>query len=216
MDRIPAGDITYGQIISVHPFGNMLCVAEVTGQQILDALELGVSKLPGESGGFQHVSGMQFVIDLNVDSTVTLDENGMFTGVSGDRRIKNAKVLNQATGEYEPLDPEKTYTLASHNYLLKECGDGFAMFKGVKLLQDEVMIDNQLLINYIVEKLGGTVGAAYKDPFGEGRITIVEKGEALPEDSAAAPAEPAETPAPEASPDPAESAQPSEQPGVGA
>ena len=49
--KIPAGDITFGQIISVHPFGNSLCVAEVTGQQILDALEFGVSKLPGEFGG---------------------------------------------------------------------------------------------------------------------------------------------------------------------
>ena len=37
---IPAGDITFEQIISVHPFGNAMCVVEATGQQILDALEI--------------------------------------------------------------------------------------------------------------------------------------------------------------------------------
>lgn len=41
--RVPSkkGNITYGDIIAVHPFGNMACVIEVTGQQILDALEFG-------------------------------------------------------------------------------------------------------------------------------------------------------------------------------
>ncbi len=36
---IPAGNITYGQIIKVHPYGNALCVVEATGQEIIDALE---------------------------------------------------------------------------------------------------------------------------------------------------------------------------------
>src|SRR5699024_10367705 len=31
-DNIAAGDITYGQIIAVHPFGNTACVVEATGQ----------------------------------------------------------------------------------------------------------------------------------------------------------------------------------------
>ena len=70
---IPAGDITYGQIIAVHPFGNEMCVVECTGQEILDALELGCSKLPAESGGFLQVSGMTYTVDLNVESTVKLD-----------------------------------------------------------------------------------------------------------------------------------------------
>ena len=165
---IPAGDITYGQIIAVHPFGNEMCVVECTGQEILDALELGCSKLPAESGGFLHVSGMTYTIDLNVESTVKLDENGMFVSVEGDRRVKDVTVGG------EPLDPEKTYTLASHNYKLKDCGDGYSMFADNVFLQDSVMIDNQVLINYIVDVLGGTVGEEYADPYGQGRITIIE------------------------------------------
>ena len=165
---IPAGDITYGQIIAVHPFGNEMCVVECTGQEILDALELGCSKLPAESGGFLQVSGMTYTVDLNVESTVKLDENGMFVSVEGDRRVKDVTVGG------EPLDPEKTYTLASHNYKLKDCGDGYTMFADNLFLQDSVMIDNQVLINYIVNVLGGTVGEEYSDPYGQGRITIIE------------------------------------------
>ena len=165
---IPAGDITYGQIIAVHPFGNEMCVVECTGQEILDALELGCSKLPAESGGFLQVSGMTYTIDMNVESTVKLDENGMFVSVEGDRRVKDVTVGG------EPLDPEKTYTLASHNYKLKDCGDGYSMFADNVFLQDSVMIDNQVLINYIVDVLGGTVGEEYADPYGQGRITIIE------------------------------------------
>ena len=165
---IPAGDITYGQIIAVHPFGNEMCVVECTGQEILDALELGCSKLPAESGGFLHVSGMTYTVDLNVESSVKLDENGMFVSVEGDRRVTEVTIGG------EPLDPEKTYTLASHNYKLKDCGDGYSMFADNVFLQDSVMIDNQVLINYIVNVLGGTVGEEYADPYGQGRITIIE------------------------------------------
>ena len=42
------GDITYRTILEVFPFNNEMCVIEVTGQQILDALEWGCSKLPDE------------------------------------------------------------------------------------------------------------------------------------------------------------------------
>ena len=86
-------------------------MVKTTGAQILDALEMGCSGLPAEFGGFQQVSGLTYEIDMNVDSTVELDENGMFVGVTGDRRVQNVYVGD------EPLDPEKTYTLASHNYI---------------------------------------------------------------------------------------------------
>ena len=173
-DVIPAGDITYGQIIKVHPYGNALCVVEATGQEILDALELSVCSLPGESGGFLHVSGLKFSVDMNVDSTVVKDEKKMFVEVAGDRRIKDVEVL-QEDGTYAPIDPNKTYTLACHNYLLRDMGDGYTMFADNNFLQEDVMLDNQVLINYIVEKLGGTVGGDYVDPYGQGRITIIPK-----------------------------------------
>ena len=172
--NIEEGDITYGQIIKVHPFGNALCTVEASGQEILDALEMSVASMPGESGGFLHVSGLKFTVDLNVESTVVKDEMKMFVEVAGDRRVKDVEVL-QEDGTYAPLDPNKTYTLACHNYLLKDMGDGYTMFADNNFLSEDVMLDNQVLINYIVDVLGGTVGGEYVDPYGQGRITIIPK-----------------------------------------
>ena len=166
-DVIVAGDITLNDILKVHPFGNAMCVVEATGQQILDALEWGARVVPEENGGFLQVSGLTYEIHTYISSSCTQDENGMFTGVSGEYRVKNVMVGG------EPLDLEKTYTLASHNYMLKNAGDGFTMFQGCALLQDEVMLDNQVLINYITQTLDGVVGEAYADPYGEGRIVAV-------------------------------------------
>ena len=168
-DSIPAGDITYEQIIAVHPFGNALCVVEATGQEILDALEMSVRHVPEETGGFLQVSGLTFEVNMSVDSTVVTDDADMFVEITGDRRVQNVLVNG------EPIDPEATYTVASHNYLLKSGGDGYTMFMDNTLLQDEVMLDNQVLINYITDSLGGVVGEAYTDAYGEGRIAFVEE-----------------------------------------
>lgn len=164
---IDAGEITLNDILKVHPFGNAMCVVEATGQQILDALEFGARAVPSENGGFQHTSGLTYEIHTYIESSAKLDENGMFAGVEGEYRVKNVKV----GGEELVLD--KIYTVASHNYMLKNGGDGFNMFMNCKLLQDEVMIDNQVLINYITGTLGGVVGEDYANPYGQGRIVAV-------------------------------------------
>lgn len=170
---IAAGDITMDDIYSVHPFGNEMCVVEVTGQQILDALEWGARVVPGENGGFLQVSGLTYEIHTYIESSCVADEANMFfTGVNGEYRVKNVMVGG------EPLDVNKTYTLASHNYMLKSAGDGFAMFKDCKLLADGVMIDNQVLITYITKELNGVVGEQYANPYGEGRIIAVPEAPA--------------------------------------
>lgn len=167
-DSIAAGDITYGDIIKVHPFGNSLCVVECTGEEIYQALEMGASKLPSEFGGFLHVSGMTFTIDVNVESPVVVDENDIFVKVEGDARVKDIMIGD------EKIDPSKTYTLASHDYELKQMGDGYSMFADNTFIKESLMVDNQVLINYIVDVLGGNVGQAYADPYGQGRITILD------------------------------------------
>jgi len=166
---IPAGDITLNNILSVHPFGNSLCVIEVKGQQILDALEWGSRAVPNETGSFLQVSGLTYEIHSYIDSPCQFDENGLFAGVQGERRVKNVLVGG------EPIDPDKLYTLASHDYMLLSNGDGFSMFDGATLLQDRVKLDNQVLIDYITESLGGMIGEEYEDPYGQGRIVIVNE-----------------------------------------
>ena len=147
-------------------------MVEVSGQQILDALEWGSRTVPNELGGFLQVSGLTYEIHTYIESSAQADENGMFAGVSGEYRVKNVMVGG------EPLDLTKTYTLASHNYMLKSAGDGYSMFQGSKLLIDETLIDNQVLITYITTELGGVVGEEYSDPYGQGRIIGVPQAPA--------------------------------------
>lgn len=163
---IEAGDITYEDALSVFPYGNMICMAEVSGQKIKDALEMGVKNYPEESGGFIHVSGLTYTVDSSVPSSVVLDEKRNFVSVGGEYRVRDIYV-----GE-EPLDVNRTYTLASHNYWLKSGGDGMSMLMGCSILKDETMVDVDTITSYISEYLGGTVGEEYKDPRGQGRITI--------------------------------------------
>lgn len=165
---IKEGDITLNDILKVHPFGNALCVCEATGQQILDALEFGAKDVPGEFGGFLQVSGLTYEIHTSVPSSVKLDEKGLFAGVEGEYRVKNVMVGG------EPLDLEKIYTLASHNYMLQGQGDGYTIFEDNVYTQESVMLDNQVLITYITEGLNGVVGAEYANPYGQGRIVAVD------------------------------------------
>lgn len=165
---VSAGEITYGDIINVHPFGNALCVIEATGQQILDALELGVMDMPEESGSFEQVAGITFEIHPDIPSSVVLDEDGMFVSVDGEYRVQNVKVGD------EELDLKKTYTLAGNNYSLMNGGGGLSMFKGNKVVQDSVMVDAEALIRYVQDDLGGVIGKEYAQPYGQERIVAVE------------------------------------------
>ena len=165
-DSIAAGNITYNDTLRVFPFGNMGCVAEVTGQQIKDALEMGARNYPEENGALQQVSGLTYTIDSSIPSSVQLDDKRNFVAVTGPYRVTDIMVNG------EPLDLNRTYTLASHNYLLKDGGDGMTMFAGCNIVKDEVMADVDLLSAYVRDNLGGVVGEEYANPAGQGRILI--------------------------------------------
>lgn len=161
---IAVGDVTYGQIINVHPYSNQATSIKATGQQILDALEMGAKNAPGESGGFMQVSGLTYTIDTTIPSSIKTDDKGNFVSIDGAYRVKDVKVGDKA------LELDKKYVLASHDYMLFNDGDGMTMFKGAEVVKDRVMPDNEILIKYIVDELGGVVGKEYAEP--QGRITI--------------------------------------------
>lgn len=165
---LPAGEITYEQIMNIYPFGNELCVVEVTGEQLLQGLEMSAMKLPGENGGFLQVSGLTYTINTSVPTPVVLDQNGQFVRLNGENRVTEVLVNG------EPLEPEKTYTLAASDYLLLEGGDGMTMFRSCKVVQKGGMLDNAALIRYITHHLGGVIGQEYANPRGSGRITVID------------------------------------------
>ncbi len=161
---IPKGDITYKNIIDLHPFSNDIMSIEVRGKALKDALEMGAKSLPSADGGFLQVSGMTYEIDPSIPSSVKVDERGNFIAVQGAYRVHNIRINGKA------LDENALYTLASSTYILKGAGDGMTMFKDAKILKDMFMTDSDVLIAYITKHLKGRIPATYEHPNGSGRI----------------------------------------------
>ena len=164
--NIEKGDITLSEVIDVLPFGNILCLIEVTGQQILDAMEWGCHVTPKESGGFPHVSGITFDLDTSIKDPCKVDNNGMCAGIEGERRVKNLKING------ELVNPTKKYKLSTLSYIALSNGDGYTAFDGCTILEEGAAEDYTLVVDYIKNNLGGKIPDTYKDPYGEGRINI--------------------------------------------
>jgi 2',3'-cyclic-nucleotide 2'-phosphodiesterase (5'-nucleotidase family) len=141
----PAGPLTKRTLLTIHPFGNIVCKIEVHGRVLLDALNHGVALLPIGGGRFPQLSGVTMKVDAKaaVGSRVS------------DVRVNGA-----------PLDAAKTYTVALPDYLMNG-GDGYAMFPTQKVLVDAQSGDLVVvaLEKYIAKR--GTVS-----PAPEGRLVI--------------------------------------------
>ena len=160
---IPAGDVTFNNLLNVLPFNNTIVLAEISGQTIKDMIEMTMMYYPGEGGAFPHLSGLTFSFNTSIPSSVVLDEYEDFAGVTGQYKVYNIKVYNKDNGTYEPLELDKTYTIAASNYYLLEYGSGLKMLENTKVIQKDGMLDVEALESYIDDKLGGTVGQDYAE-----------------------------------------------------
>lgn len=167
-NELPIGTFTYNDILTTFPFGNMCMSIEVTGQQLLDALELGAMNAPEEFGGFLQISGATYTIDTTIPSNVLLNEQGNFVKVNGAYRVKDVQINGK------PLDLQKKYTIAGTSYILHNGGNGMTMFNYSKIVQNEYMTDVDVLIEYIQNHLNATIGSEYTNPYGQNRITIIK------------------------------------------
>lgn len=180
---IEKGDISYNDLLNVLPFNNTLVLAEVSGQTIKDMMEMTMSVWPNENGSFPHVSGMTFSVNTAIESSVVINELEEFVSVSGEYRVYDIKVLNSETGEYEPLDLSKTYTIAASNFYLINYGSGLKMLENSTIIKDDGMLDVEALERYIVDELGGVVGEEYQTvttniTFTDGVIDTTDETEA--------------------------------------
>lgn len=91
-NELPIGDFSYNDILTTFPFGNMCVVLEITGQQLLDALEMGAIHYPEEFGGFMQISGATYTINSKIPSSVITDEKGNFIKVDGAYRVQDVKI----------------------------------------------------------------------------------------------------------------------------
>ncbi|MFE4828463.1 bifunctional metallophosphatase/5'-nucleotidase [Streptomyces sp. NPDC056672] len=101
------GVVTYGEAFTVQPFTNMMNVFDLTGAQIVTALQQQVS---GSNAGSPKI------LQVSKGFTYTLD----MTKTGADRVVTDTVRLNG-----EPIDPAKTYRVAMNEFL-GGGGDGFA------------------------------------------------------------------------------------------
>ena len=163
---LKAGEISYN---TVFPFNNTACKAAITGEQLLDALEVSVMTLPQRTGSFMQVSGVKFKVDASVASPVVKDSQGLFSHIGeGKRRVGDVEVLDKKSGKWLPVELSRTYTLGGINYNITQMGsDG--IFRYTTLLQDNLGQDIDILAEYL-ELLGGVIGQDYGKA--QERITI--------------------------------------------
>ena len=169
-DDIKAGEIRFGDIYSAAPFDNKLCLVEMSGQSILDGLEMGCRRFPKVGGGFLQVAGLRFEIDTAQPSTVVCDENGVFVRVAGARRVKHVEVYNTIDRKWYPLDTRRIYRVAGCDYTLLNQGDGHR-FPAVKVITPAVCSYVEAVERYLRDHLGGVVDIEqYAHP--QGRIVV--------------------------------------------
>jgi len=140
---IPEGSITVGDVFTVLPFDNYLIALQMTGEEILEALENGVSKVEETAGRFPQVSGLTFTFDPSKPAG---------------ERVSEVKVNG------EPLELDKKYIVATNDFMAAG-GDDYASLKEapMTLVTGELLRD--VAVNYIKEM--GEVA-----PEVEGRINI--------------------------------------------
>ena len=162
---IAAGDITKKDINTVLPFGNTLSIVQVTGAELLEALEASTYCTPTSIGGFPQVSGIEFT----VDTTKAYDQGEQYPGSTyyGPKSIQ--RVTIETVGG-EPFDANATYTIATNDFMAAG-GDTYYAFAAASVNYDLGLSMDEVVMDYITDELKGTVTAeAYGEP--AGRITV--------------------------------------------
>ena len=143
-----AGPFTVKNAQAIIPFGNQICLIEMSGKKILQILEHGSAAVEEKAGRFLQISGAKYRYDW-------IAEAG--------NRIVDVTIGN------EKLDENKMYTVALPDYIL-EGGDGFDIQNNCTVLvtPDSAPKDIEIFINYCRKMKEVDVKL-------EGRITVINK-----------------------------------------
>ncbi len=120
-DSLPAGQITYRDVLKVQPFGNTVGVLTLSGAELLDWLGAAAKMSPG-AGGFPQTAGLQWQVAGGV--------------------VQAARVGGQ------PIDPARRYTLAINNFTAIG-GDGYPRMRNHPGYVDTGLNDAEVLRAYI-------------------------------------------------------------------
>jgi 5'-nucleotidase/UDP-sugar diphosphatase len=151
---IPAGDISKSQVLEALPFGNMLVQFDLSGADVIAALENGISTIeadPEKSGGrFLQIAGAKFNADLKKPAGSRVTE----------------VLIGSTPSGYSPLDISATYRIVTLDFMFSG-GDGYAMFKNGQNVRGGDVPEEQAVMDYLTEY-------SPVSPKVEGRITLVK------------------------------------------
>ncbi len=120
-DSLPAGAISYRDLLKVQPFGNTIGVATLTGAELLDFLRAAAAMTPG-SGGYPQTAGLQW-------------------------RREGTRLVDARVGG-QPVDPQRHYRLAV-NHFTAAGGDGYPALRGHPGYVDTGFADAEVLRDHI-------------------------------------------------------------------
>ncbi len=109
---IDPGEITMGEVLAVLPFMNTLATFQLSGADMIAALENGVSRVEEGAGRFPQVAGLKY--QWNPDA-------------KAGSRIVSVQLVDE-NGKTSPLDPKATYGVVTSNYM-RGGGDGYSVFR---------------------------------------------------------------------------------------
>ena len=120
-----AGEVTYGELFAIQPFGNYMVTMNMTGAQIEDVL---AKQWSATSSTMLQISGITYAWSA---------------AGAWDDKIDPASIMVGGVA----LDPDAVYTVAANNYLA-EGGDSFTVFRDAT---DKVYYGSDLdaLIGYV-------------------------------------------------------------------
>lgn len=124
------GELHMDQVMALLPYGNELVMLEVTGGQLQEALENGVSKVEENGKRFPAVAGMRFTYD---------------PARTAGSRITGVEIA--ANGGYEKLEADRTYRLLTLSYVAGG-GDGYSVFAGLPAT-DIGIVDFNAFASYV-------------------------------------------------------------------
>ena len=175
-EALAKGDISKKSLLAVFPFGNTVATIDVTGAQLLEALEAATCTTPEAIGAFPQVSGIEFTLNTGVPyvNGTQYANSTYYAPANPGSRVTISTVNGEA------FDPAATYTIATNDFTAKG-GDTYGVFKTAGGWKDVGVSLEDALINYTTEELDSTITA---EQYGEpaGRITIVDEPANYPAD----------------------------------
>lgn len=161
------GDMTLGDVLSTLPGLDYLCTVRVSGEQLLEALEVACSALPEASDSFPQAAGMEF----SVDATTSYQSGKKYEGLDLAMPAKPGARVSIAKVGDKRFDPKASYVVASSDRVCAGVGSYRAFFEAAQTsLKGAGGLVSDSLVSYLSDRLDAVVPKRYKQP--QGRIEV--------------------------------------------